>query len=542
MTRAWKLGRLALAAGLVLAFAPATSAQDSAPRGPTLGRPANAKSDTPSLGRPANVGRPASGSEVLRGANGGEIQQAVFPPHPMNHDLAGHPWAQKHHYWQHNKTIGSWHHPYAQPGPAYYPNIVSGPVITGPMDNVCCDPCPPVCCEPMPCFDPCMPCDSGWCCPPPDYRGPPCWVYGGGEYLYWRTKSMNVPPLVTTSTNQEDLGVIGQLTTQVLLGGSIRPDDQSGGRFYLGTFLDPCHLWAIEGNYFFLSQGSRNYNFSSLGTPLLARPFFNVDDNSEDAQQVANEPLPDVFPLEGSVDIRLTTDLHGAELNLIRNLCYGSNPAWCKTYHVDFLFGYRYLNLRESLTITENLRVPETTTIQTPDGPITILEDTRFIVHDAFRTENTFHGGQIGLRGEMRWGNWIFDGRAKIAFGTTNSRADINGYTITSIPGQPADQEVGGLLALPTNIGSYRRDEFSIVPELGVNIGYQLCSWCRVYVGYTAIYWTNVVRPGDIIDRGVNPTQLPGATGLSGPARPAFTFRDSTFWVQGVNVGIELRY
>jgi len=400
-----------------------------------------------------------------------------------------------------------------------------------------------LCCEPIPCIDPCLPCDNGWCCPPPDYRGPPSYIYGSAEYLHWWVKEFHVPALVTTSFDPEDLGVLGEPSTEILLGdGPLDLRSQSGGRFTVGVFLEPCHLWAMEGSYFFLGKEEQTERFSSTGIPVLARPFFNVDDFIEDAQLVANPPLPNVFPLEGSVDVRVTTEMQGAEANFIRNLCYGSNPVWCKTYHVDFLFGYRWIDLKESLVIHEDLRVPETTVIETPDGDVTILEGTRFVVHDAFLTRNSFHGGQIGLRGEMRWGKFFFDGRAKIAFGNVHSRVDIRGFTITSIPGQGSTFDEGGLLALPTNIGTYRRDTFSVVPELGANIGFQLCSWCRLYAGYTAIYWTNVVRPGHAIDRNVNPTQLPGANGLSGDPRPQFKFRDSGFWVQGVNFGVEFRY
>ncbi len=63
----------------------------------------------------------------------------------------------------------------------------------------------------------------------------------------------------------------------------------------------------------------------------------------------------------------------------------------------------------------------------------------------------------------------------------------------------------------------------------------------RIYVGYTLLYWSNVVRPVDQIDFGINPTQLPTAAGpgtLVGPARPAFNFHETDFWAQGVNLGV----
>jgi hypothetical protein len=84
-----------------------------------------------------------------------------------------------------------------------------------------------------------------------------------------------------------------------------------------------------------------------------------------------------------------------------------------------------------------------------------------------------------------------------------------------------------------------------VVPEFNLNVGRQVTDSLRLFVGYTFLYMSNVVRPGDQIDTTVNTTQLPDYTGpgtLSGPARPAFTWRDTGMWVQGINVGAQLRF
>ncbi len=82
-----------------------------------------------------------------------------------------------------------------------------------------------------------------------------------------------------------------------------------------------------------------------------------------------------------------------------------------------------------------------------------------------------------------------------------------------------------------------------MVPEIGFNVGRQVTNNIRLYVGYTFLYWSSVVRPGDQIDFVVNPTQLPTSAGpgmLVGPARPAPLFRESDFWAQGINFGWRL--
>jgi hypothetical protein len=53
------------------------------------------------------------------------------------------------------------------------------------------------------------------------------------------------------------------------------------------------------------------------------------------------------------------------------------------------------------------------------------------------------------------------------------------------------------------------------------------------------------VRPGDQIDRSVNPTQIPlvaGASPYVGAVRPQATFVHSDFWVQGLVIGFESRF
>jgi len=86
-----------------------------------------------------------------------------------------------------------------------------------------------------------------------------------------------------------------------------------------------------------------------------------------------------------------------------------------------------------------------------------------------------------------------------------------------------------------------------VVPEVGLNIGYEVIRGMHLVLGYTLLYTNNVARPGKHIDRGLNPTQNPSFTGttptpLVGPARPALTFRGADFWAQGFNMGLVFRF
>jgi hypothetical protein len=65
-------------------------------------------------------------------------------------------------------------------------------------------------------------------------------------------------------------------------------------------------------------------------------------------------------------------------------------------------------------------------------------------------------------------------------------------------------------------------------------------------MGYSFLYWSNVWRAGDQIDRVVDVTQIPNFAPPdvqpTGFARPGVPFRTSDFWAQGLNFGVEFTW
>jgi hypothetical protein len=211
----------------------------------------------------------------------------------------------------------------------------------------------------------------------------------------------------------------------------------------------------------------------------------------------------------------------------------------------------KYLGLEESLGIREDLRAyADIRGLPENGGVFTLFfpAGTEITVIDQFRTRNNFIGGNIGLMSEVRLGRLFMELRSGIGLGSTYSEVNISGSTQFRLPNLPASPlQTGGLLAQPTNIGSYRSSTFSYVPEVGVKLGLQVTDHFRIFAGYDLMYWTNVVRPGQIIDRNVNTSQLPSVnptTGavtpnpLNGSATPAFNFNRSDLWINGFNAGI----
>jgi hypothetical protein len=143
---------------------------------------------------------------------------------------------------------------------------------------------------------------------------------------------------------------------------------------------------------------------------------------------------------------------------------------------------------------------------------------------DRFDTRNRFWGGQLGVNAEYRYGRWSVDLTTRVAVGNTNQIVKIGGSTLTNGVVSP-----GGFFA-STNMGRFSRDRLSVVPEFGLKLGYQISEGIRANLGYNFLYWSDVARPGEHIDRAV------------GGGRPAFSFRSSDFWVHGLTAGLEFRY
>jgi hypothetical protein len=167
-------------------------------------------------------------------------------------------------------------------------------------------------------------------------------------------------------------------------------------------------------------------------------------------------------------------------------------------------------------------------------------------VSDRFSTHNEFWGGQIGVDGGWTWGRWSLDGLLKLALGGTYEAVNVAGGQSVTLPGGGTPTTfVGGLLALPGNIGFASRDRFAVVPEVGVKAGVFVTEHLRLTIGYTFLYWSDVVRPGDQIDRALDETRIPNfPTGLAPTAgvHPALVLRSSDFWAQGLSFGCEFRY
>ena len=396
---------------------------------------------------------------------------------------------------------------------------------------------------------------------------PVLWVRG--EYLAWWADGMYIPPLVvrgevgdneTPSDPTDDFfnNAFVVFGNQEVLDGV-----RSGGRVRVGYWLDDYGQTAIEGEYFGFGQISTRFVDGGDGTsPIVGRPFIDATTGLNAVEDVS-------FPgIMGTVAVDIDSTFQSAGIGIRRNLCCVSGNTCCGdpvtcgsqvggcgamgcgsgvsegpcatlfgkgTRHTDVYFGFRWAQLQEGLAIQENLEVI---------APSTDV-GTTFQVNDIFNTNNNFFGGELGFIWDWEYRRWSLELLSKLGIGSTRQRVSINGYTIRTEPGEDPETGSGGLLALDSNIGDYERNELSVLPQIGVTLGYKLTQRLKLTGGYTFVYWSNVVRPGEQIDLEVNPGNLPFADppdpdGL--PARPQFSFHQNDFWAHGLSAGLEYQW
>ena len=356
--------------------------------------------------------------------------------------------------------------------------------------------------------------------------------------MLWRVKNAPLPiPLVTSGLNNVPFsGAVGEPGTQILYGNqSVDFGAMSGAQFAGGWWFDPYNIFGVEAGGFFLQQQSSRAAFSSGpgGGPLLGIPFFNTETGTED---VADISVPG--ELAGRVDIASSLSFWGVESNLDFNLYRDTRAC------LNILAGFRYLQLEEDLDITGASAPLDDSTVSYRGQEFPAPASTT--LSDRFHTRNEFAGGQLGAQTEWQWGAASVQFTGKVALGNTHQTVDVSGSSaLFAGPAGLASTTPGGLFAQPSNSGHFSNDVFTVVPEAEVTVGYQLTKRLRAFAGYQFTYWNQVVRPGDQINRNVNPTQVPTFSAFvpsstQPPASPVFP--TTNFWAYGFNFGLELRF
>ena len=352
------------------------------------------------------------------------------------------------------------------------------------------------------------------------------------DYLSWFESGMDVIPLVTSSSgipaDTQTLLTLDATETNIEFGG--RDYDNNGldgWRIEVGAWLDSGATFGIVGRYFQIDEHATSFAANSVFSEgfndfnFLGIPFFNPDGDVEDALDIAilNER-------EGALTIGIESQLSNWEILFRRLAETGCN------YRLDWLYGYRNLRLDESLNL--NARTVVTDAVAGTLG-------TDILLNDSFEVENQFHGIDLGITGHSREGCWSLDFLLKVALGVMNREVVVDGSQLISIPDVDPTRNIGGLFSQESNIGTNDDDEFGVIPEFDVNLGYAITPNLDFTVGYTFIYVQGMVRAGSVLDRTVDPGLALDLDPVNSN-RPQLNFDDVSYHIHGLNLGVTARF
>jgi hypothetical protein len=361
-------------------------------------------------------------------------------------------------------------------------------------------------------------------------------AWAKGEYLLWVVKNGNsTQPLVVSGTIPFGAvpGVPGAVT---LFGGnSFDFGHISGARAEVGVLLPGTDRCGIEADGIILPKRtiSVTAGSGSLGIPVLGEPFFN------ELTQTTDSLLASSLSNPGGMTAFASTEMWSAEANVFVNFHRGERFTW------NAMLGFRFLSLEETISVAGTRFIGSAgQTFESNPLPL----GARTAWEDKFQTANRFYGVNFGATAEYRWRRFAFDGGVQVALGDIRRTESVNGFSqVTTGTGvnTVTTRVPGGLLTQITNIKTTQDDVFSVVPELRLDINYQLTEHVRIGAGYSIVYVSNVIRPGMQIDPVVNPTLVPLRTefGLPlGTARPMQVFHGTDYWAQGVNFTVTLLF
>lgn len=356
-------------------------------------------------------------------------------------------------------------------------------------------------------------------------QGPRIWA--NAQYSLWWITPMNSPDLIQTVPSGIALQSFAANTT-LPAGSTTRafPESRqlefgafSGVRGTVGVNFD---RFGLEGDYIYMPKVTKTGEIFNAGVPVsVAQSYFRAGPGT---------PISLLASLDGQasggVRSDVSSELWGAELN-------ARLPFFnFLTDVTDSVVGFRYLDLQENLSIRTESNLGGGNAV---------------IIQDNFSTKNRFYGGQIGLNGRINGTSrgLGFDTTGKLALGAVRQEVTTTGSNTFLASGLPADTENGGLFARGGALGTFERDRFAMIYEQTFNVTYNFTERTQVYFGYSIIWISSVMRPGEAIDPFVNDSNVrfvAGAPAGSTQNRPAFSWNANDLWMQGMNFGVRLQY
>ncbi|VTR91946.1 Putative uncharacterized protein OS=Rhodopirellula baltica (strain SH1) GN=RB229 PE=4 SV=1: DUF1551 [Gemmata massiliana] len=261
----------------------------------------------------------------------------------------------------------------------------------------------------------------------------------------------------------------------------------------LGRWLDESHTNGLEASFFI--RGTDDTFFGAAPGMLVLFP----EGRGTSQAQVIVLPEPLASQIVTTFPSTLVTTFTTVDVNYRRKLFCTDNAR------LDALVGYRFAYLQDGLYLGgqsdgsgNNQREGYGSSRVTISSP--------------------FHGGQIGLAGEVRKNGWYASGTAKVAFGVVTPDVTATGLFAG------AEGRMGSQFTALRALTAAEKSEFAVMPVVNLSIGRQVGERARVFAGYSLQYLSRAGQLHDALN----------------PANSGLVLND--FWVQSINFGLEFRH
>lgn len=384
---------------------------------------------------------------------------------------------------------------------------------------------------------PCTACEAGFL---DRHTGPRDCFWVRPEYGYLWFAAAKVPVLAQNAA-----------TGAILLGGRDQNfNGVSAGYVSFGFWMNDRHTVGLYAGGMMTDKRTVVTAIASdaAGVPGIRRPFVNALTGLDDSLLVAGTQGNTLAT--GSLASNVSARIDGVDTGTVWNILH------CDNRSVNFLFGVRYVDLDEQLTVDQATQFVRGGPIYAAPHPAAAVGAlTGLQVNDRFRTRNQFFAAQFGLDGEWCVGPVFVGLTPKVAFGTNRQTTDVDGFTTFAGPNGPGQVTVpGGLYAVGIPGGAagtqgvYGKDvvnRFSVLTDITGKVGVQLTAHVRLTAGYNFLYLSNVARPGLEIQPVINPRVIPASQAFgttSGPDAPQRAYDRTDYVAHGVIFGLDVRW
>jgi Putative beta barrel porin-7 (BBP7) len=357
---------------------------------------------------------------------------------------------------------------------------------------------------------------------------PRVWVRG--EYVLWAIGTGKLVDLGKETYNSDTFNGLlnaagksyGDFVSRLL------GDDRTGMRFSAGAWMDQEETVGVEANFTYLERSPLvlpliNRNPSPLGSMLLSRIGLPAIDPN--GRQV-------VIPFVPSAPAgRVTVEIADQELWIL-DLIGRDRFYETENFSIDGLAGYRRVFYRDSFTVRSD-------TVQ--HSPL-LQAGTQVTSVDQITTENGYDGGLVGVELAAKYGSWSLTARPTATIAYLHADVFRGGYTMANNPNLPQVQNYGGTYLRPEDIGTFTSHQWTVIPELTLQLTHSIGEHVRLSVGTSLMYLPVAARAADQIELGLDSDRvLPGTTGTQVGRNLVVPNLKSVF-LNTYTVGLELRY